>query len=72
MKMASDWRLILRKAWSVRLMALAVVLSGAEVIMPLYADAFPRHTFALLSFFVVIAAMIARFVSQPRMHGDGE
>lgn len=72
MRMASDWRVILRRAWSVRLMALAAVLSGIEIIMPLYADAFPRHTFALLSFIVVIAAMIARFVSQPRMHGDGK
>lgn len=65
-----DWRDVLRRAWSVRLMALAAVLSGVEVVLPLFADAFPRNMFAALSFVVVLAAMGARFVSQPRMHDE--
>jgi len=66
-KLVEDWKLLLRKAWSVRLGAFAAVLSGAEAVLPLLSDKFPRGTFAILTFVVVVGAMIARFVSQPRM-----
>ena len=62
-----DWQRIARKAWSVRLGALAALLSGAEVILPLFSDVFPRNVFALLSFTAVVGAMAARFVAQPKM-----
>jgi hypothetical protein len=65
-----DWRRIARKAWSVRLGALAAVLSGAEVVLPLFADAFPRNLFAVLSFMAVVGAMVARFVAQPKMRDE--
>ena len=35
MRLVENWRLLLRRAWSVRLMLLAGVLSGAEVVLPL-------------------------------------
>lgn len=59
-----NWRLILRKAWSVRLAALAGVLSGAEVVLPLFAHAIPQGLFAALSFVAVSAALVARIVAQ--------
>ena len=65
--LVKDWQRIARKAWSVRLGALAAVLSGAEVILPLFADSFPRNLFAVLSFVAVVGAMAARFVAQPKM-----
>ncbi len=65
-----DWRLIVRKAWSIRLGALAAVLSGAEVVLPLFSDMFPRNLFAVLSFVAVVGAMAARFVAQPKMRSD--
>ena len=67
MKLYDDWRLILRKAWSVRLGVLAGLFSGAEVILPLFNDAIPRALFAVLSFVAVGGAVIARLVAQPKV-----
>lgn len=64
MKLYDNWRDILRKAWSVRLMALAAVMSAAEVIVPLYADAIPQSLFAVLSGVSVAGAFVARLVAQ--------
>ena len=66
MRLKPDWKAILMKAWSIRLAALAAVLNGAEVVVPLFADSVPRNLFALLSFITVVAAMVARIVAQPR------
>jgi len=64
LKLASDWKLIAKKAWSFRLGILAALLSGAEIILPLFVDAFPRHIFAILSFITVMSAVFARLVAQ--------
>jgi hypothetical protein len=64
MALLPDWRAILRRAWSIRLMLLAAVLSGVEVVLPLFAHLFPHGTFAALSFLAVAAALVARLVAQ--------
>ena len=64
MSLLHDWRRIVRRAWSVRLMVLAFVLTAAEVILPLYADDLPRGLFAALSGLAVSGAFIARLVAQ--------
>lgn len=64
MKLIENWRQILRKAWSVKLMILAAVLSGIEVVLPFFSDDLPRGTFAALSGLVVGGAFIARLVAQ--------
>lgn len=66
MTLKDDWKAVLKHAWSIRLGALAALLSGAEVVVPLFADTIPRNTFALLSFVTVVAAMVARVVAQPK------
>lgn len=66
-KLASDWRCILKRAWSLRLGALALVLSGLEMVLPLFIDDIPRWVFAGLTFVVVAAAMWARLVWQGGM-----
>ena len=71
MNAITDWRKVLRKAWSVRLMLLAAVLAGVEALLPLFTPREPSVWFALLTFAVVCGALLARFVAQPRMH-DGE
>lgn len=66
MKLVANWRAVLSKAWSVRLMLVAALLSGLEVTMPLldgYVDIPPR-LFAVLSGLTVAAAFIARIVAQ--------
>lgn len=64
MKLIDDWRRVLRRAWSARLMLLAALLSGVEIILPFYSDAVPPRTFAALSFLAVAGAFIARFIAQ--------
>lgn len=70
LKFLPEWQQILKKAWSMRLAALAALLSGAEVVLPMFSDAFPRNAFAGLSFLVVIAAMVARLLNQNGDNND--
>jgi hypothetical protein len=65
-----DWRDILRKAWSIRLMILAGVLSGIEVVLPMYSNDLPRGLFAVLSMGTISAAFIARIMAQRNMGDD--
>lgn len=65
-----NWRRVIRRAWSIRLAILAAVLSGAEVALPLFVDAFPRNVFAVASFLVAGAAALARIVAQPGIQND--
>jgi len=64
MHLYTNWKEILRKAWSIRFMILAGVLSGVEVILPFFSDAIPRGPFAALSFVAVSAAFVSRLVAQ--------
>lgn len=68
MKLLKNWRRVLRNAWSCRLILLAAFLSGVEVVLPLFAAAFPVGLFALASFAVTAAALVARLVAQPSLH----
>lgn len=64
MRLLTNWKQILKKAWSVRLLIIAAVLSGIEVALPFFADTLPRGPFAVLSFAAVALAFIARLVAQ--------
>lgn len=64
MKLYDNWKEILRKAWSIRFLAMAGLLSGAEVILPLFHDDIPKNIFAALSMVFVTLAFVARLVAQ--------
>jgi len=64
MKLYANWREILSKAWSIRLMLLAGLLTACEIVLPLFADAIPRNLFAALSALATMAALVARLVAQ--------
>ncbi|MFH2082086.1 MAG: hypothetical protein ABIK08_11445 [Pseudomonadota bacterium] len=66
-RLLPEWKRILRRAWSIRLAALAGVLSACEAILPLYVDAMPRSLFAWLSLVTITGALIARVVAQKGM-----
>ena len=68
MTLVADWKRILRKAWSIRLLLLAGLLSGIEVMLPFYDGSMPRGWFAALSGLTVAGAFVARIVAQPRMY----
>lgn len=64
MKLYNNWKDIVKKAWSVKFILLAGLLSATEVILPLFFDYFDRGTFAILSFIAVSGAFISRLVAQ--------
>jgi hypothetical protein len=71
MKLAPNWKKLIRKAWSMRLMVLAFWLSVAEAVMPFLSDSFPPRLFAILSGLVIAFAWIARIVAQKEFE-DGK
>ena len=70
MRLIEDWRKVLRKAWSIRLIVLAGALSGLEIVLPMFSDVVPRNLFAVLTMAVAIGAAVARLTAQPKMRGE--
>lgn len=70
MRLIADWKAVLRKAWSVRLIVLAGLLSAAEIVLPMFADAIPRGAFAVLTVLTVAGAFVARIVAQKGLTDD--
>lgn len=66
MRLLDDWKDVLTKAWSIRLIAIAAVLSGIEVALPLLDGILPipRGIFATLSALTTAAAFVARLLAQ--------
>ncbi|MER9947841.1 hypothetical protein [Mesorhizobium sp. M0047] len=58
-RIIDNWPDVLKRAWSVRILAIAGILSGAEAVLPLYSDRFPPNVFASLLFVTIGAALIA-------------
>lgn len=67
MELVWNWKAILKRAWSMRLMLVAVVFSGLEVALPLMEDVIPldKGVFAGLCGLTVMIAMVSRLVYQP-------
>jgi hypothetical protein len=64
MKLVSNWRRVLRRAWSVRLMIFAALLSGAEVALPFMGEVIEPGRLALLSALSASCAFVARILAQ--------
>ncbi len=61
-----DWKRVLRRAWSVRLMLLAGLLSGLEAILPIVMDIvpWPRWLASTVISMVVGLAFVTRLLAQ--------
>ena len=72
MKLVSNWRAVLTRAWSVRCIVLAALLSGLEVSMSLIGGipGIPDGVFAGLSGAVACLAFIARITAQKGVSHD--
>lgn len=73
--LVQNYRSILSRAWSVRLMALATVLSGAEAALAMLTPeilGIPQGVFAALAGVVSMAALVARVVAQQGLSDAGE
>lgn len=68
MKLIKDWKNIAKKAWSIRLMVAAAILSGIEIIVPFFYGFIPDGAFAGLSFITVTLACLARLLAQKEIH----
>lgn len=64
MRLYSNWKDIVKKAWSIKFIIIAGLLSATEVILPLFFDYFDRGTFAILSFIAVSGAFVSRLIAQ--------
>jgi hypothetical protein len=62
-----NWREVLTRAWSARLMILAALFSGAEVALPYCTSLVPPGAMAALSLIVVSSAFVMRFLAQKNM-----
>lgn len=72
MRLVPNWRVVLTRAWSVRLMTVAFIFTAAEVMLPLL-DGYlpiPPMTFAALSGLATAGAFVARLVAQNNVSGD--
>jgi len=69
-----DWRDILRRAWSIRLMLLAGLLSGCEAVLSAAGTDWlpvPRWASALIVLVVIAAAFVTRLLAQRQEDDDG-
>lgn len=76
MKLLPNWRDVLRKAWSIKFMVLAAIMSGVEVVMSILqpSNTLPPGVFAALAGVVTSAALVARLLAQneAEKHDDKE
>lgn len=73
MQLIEDWKDVLLRAWSVKWIVGAVILSGIEVVLPFFTDVIPTGIFAALSGVVASTALLARILAQPvKEEKDGE
>ena len=68
MTLLPDWQQIIKKAWSVKFMVLAALLSGCEaavsILQPAIAESLPPGVFASLAGLVTAGALVARVLAQ--------
>jgi len=65
-RLKKDWWAVLSRAWSVRLIVLASVLTGIEAFLPVAWDFgwLEGRLFPFLTLFVTMAALFARLIVQ--------
>lgn len=71
-RLVHNWRRVLRHSWSLRLIVLAGVLSGAEIALPLVQGILPISTgwFAAASAIATGGAFVARLYAQKQLGVD--
>lgn len=75
MKLIPDARDVLRRAWSVRLLALQILFFGAAqgafAVWPSLSDWVPPHWFLIVGVVLGVVTLAARFVLQPEADDEG-
>lgn len=64
LRLHPEWRRLVRRAWSVRFLAVAGALTAAEQLLPLVRWHLPPLLFGGLSLAAIAGAFVARVVAQ--------
>ena len=66
MQLIPNWANVLKRAWSLRIMAVAFVLTGAEAALPFIAPDVHKHLWilALANVIIIPCAFAARLIAQ--------
>ena len=74
MKLIPNWAIVLKRAWSLRFLALAFVLTSAEAVLPFIAPEVHKHLWvlALANAIIIPCAFVARFVVQKGVTPNGQ
>lgn len=72
--LAPNWKAIVKRAWSIRLIALAALVDGLSIAWPLFEDYMPidRLWFAVIALMLNIGAFYARLKFQRNLRGGGK
>jgi hypothetical protein len=70
MELIENWKSILKRAWSLRLLTTAAVLSGAESVIPFANNYLPPRLFAAIMFVIVCLAFLARLLAQKEVSDE--
>lgn len=70
MQLITGWQQILKKAWSVKLIAIAGILSGLELLLPMYGPDLPRQWYAIATLLITALALVARLVAQKEFNNE--
>lgn len=62
--LASNWKTILKEAWSVRFMAVAIFFASCEAILPMFIEKIPPKLFICLTILFISLSFVSRFVYQ--------
>ena len=66
MTLHENWQMLLPKSWAIKWAVLAGLLSGAEIVLPLFIDTMPRNLFAVCSMVAAAGGIWARLLAQPK------
>ncbi|OKL45001.1 hypothetical protein [Pseudovibrio exalbescens] len=65
--LVADWRRVLARAWSLRLLIIAAVLQGLEAAIPYLGGFVPEGVMLALSFIATAGAFAARLMAQKEL-----
>lgn len=70
----ANWRQVLKRAWSVRLIALGILFQALEFVWPLLDGLLPipQGAFAAIGFAISVASIVARLLSQKDFPNAGK
>lgn len=66
MKLHDDWKYLLRKSWTIRWQAAAMLLDAAQMTAPLFSDQFRPGPFAGFVFAIALGGIVARLLVQKK------